>query len=110
MKVIADASHEPPFMTPEGAERRILSYGGSMMLVQFTFPPGVTAPIHSHHHEQIGYVVSCEIDLLTEGQETRRLTAGCSYYVAPDIRHGIVTYAPTVLLDSFTPIREDFLG
>jgi len=110
MKVLADATHEPPFTTPEGAERRILSYGGSMMLVQFTFASGITAPLHSHPHEQIGYVVSGEIDLVTEGQKTTRLTAGCSYYVAPNVRHGIITRAPTVLLDSFTPIREDLLA
>ena len=109
MKILADASREAPFTTPEGAERRILSYGGGMMLAQFTFDAGVTAPIHSHPHEQIGYVVAGELDLLMEGQATRRLTAGCSYYVAPNVRHGIITRAPTVLLDCFTPIREDFL-
>ncbi len=109
MKLVADASREPAVTTPEGAERRILSYGGVMMLVEFTFAAGITAPVHSHHHEQIGYVVSGEIDLVMEGQETRRLGAGCSYYVAPNIRHGIITCGPTVLIDCFTPIREDFL-
>ena len=109
MKLLADAAREPHFTTPEGAERRILSYGGGMMLVQFTFDAGVTAPIHSHPHEQVGYVVSGELDLLMEGQEMTRLTAGCSYYVAPNVRHGIITRAPTVLIDCFTPIREDFL-
>ena len=109
MKLLADATHEPAFMTPEGAERRVLSYGGGMMLVQFTFDAGITAPVHSHPHEQIGYVVSGEIDLMMEGKETTRLTAGCSYYVAPNVRHGIFTRTPTVLIDCFTPIREDFL-
>jgi quercetin dioxygenase-like cupin family protein len=109
MKLLADATHEPPFMTPEGAERRILSYGGEMMLVQFTFDAGLTAPIHSHPHEQIGYVVSGELDLIMEGVETTRLTAGCSYYVAPNVRHSIITRMPTVLIDCFTPIREDLL-
>jgi len=109
MKLLADATHEPPAMTPEGAERRILSYGGGMMLVQFTFDAGVSAPIHSHPHEQIGYVVSGELDLIMEGVETARLTAGCSYYVAPNVRHGIITRIPTVLIDCFTPMREDLL-
>ena len=109
MKILADATHEPHVTTPEGAERRILSYGGAMMLVQFTFDEGISAPVHSHPHEQIGYVVSGEIDLVMEGQETTRLTARCSYYVAPNVKHGIITRAPTVLVDCFTPIREDFL-
>jgi quercetin dioxygenase-like cupin family protein len=86
-----------------------LSYGGGMMLVQFTFDAGVTAPMHSHPHEQIGYVVSGAIDLLMAGHPPVRLTAGSSYYVEPNVRHGVITHAPTVLLDCFTPIREDFL-
>lgn len=109
MKILADASNEPFFTTPEGAERRILSYGGGMMLVQFTFEADITAPVHSHPHEQIGYVQSGEIDLIMDGQPTARLTAGSSYYVAPNVRHGIITHAPSVLIDCFTPIREDFL-
>lgn len=110
MKILAQASDERVSITPEGAQRRVLSYGGGMMLVQFTFEAGVSAPIHSHPHEQVGYVVSGEIELIMEGFERTRLAAGASYYVAPNVRHGIITHAPTVLLDCFTPIREDFLA
>src|SRR5438034_10745532 len=109
MKILAQASQEPFITTSEGAQRRILSYGGGMMLVEFTFESGVSAPIHSHANEQVGYVVSGEIDLIMDGFERTRLTAGGSYYVAPNVRHGIVTHAPTVVVDCFTPIREDFL-
>jgi quercetin dioxygenase-like cupin family protein len=107
-KILAGAD-EPPFITPEGARRRVLCYGGGMMAVQFEFDAGVTAPLHSHPHEQIGYVVSGEIDLIMEGRETARLRAGSTYYVPPNVRHGIVTHTPVTLLDCFTPIREDFL-
>jgi len=109
MKIIAQASEEDAVITPEGGERRILSYGGGMMLVQFTFGAGVQAAMHSHPHEQIGYVVSGAIDLFMDGYAPARLIAGASYYVAPNVRHGILTHEPTVLLDCFTPIREDFL-
>ena len=107
---LSDSHSVPAIQTPEGAERRVLSHGGGMMLVEFTVPrAGIEAPIHSHPHEQLGYVKSGEIDLIMEGEETRRLTEGGSYYVAPNRRHGVITYAPTVLVDAFTPIREDFL-
>ena len=53
--------------------------------------------------------LSGTLDLLIEGHEPTRLTAGSSYYVAPNVSHGIVTHEPTVLLDCFTPPREDFL-
>jgi quercetin dioxygenase-like cupin family protein len=110
MKIIAQASQEDVVKTPEGGERRILSYGGAMMLAQFSFGAGVQTAIHSHPHEQIGYVVSGAIDLIMDGQAPVHLTAGSSYYVAPNVRHGIVTHEPTVLIDCFTPIREDFLA
>jgi quercetin dioxygenase-like cupin family protein len=110
MKVIAQESEEDVVITPEGGERRILSYGGGLMLVQFTFGAGVSAAMHSHPHEQIGYVVSGAIDLIMEGHAPAHLTAGASYYVAPNVRHGIVTRAPSVLLDCFAPLREDFLA
>ncbi len=109
MRIVADANHEPAVITPEGAERRVLSYGGGMMLVQFSFPAGIRAALHSHPHEQIGYVVSGDIDLIMEQMETVRLSAGCSYYVAPNVKHGIVSHAATILVDCFTPVREDFL-
>jgi hypothetical protein len=30
--------------------------------------------------------------------------------VPSNIKHHIVTYAPTVLIDAFTPVRADFLA
>jgi quercetin dioxygenase-like cupin family protein len=110
MKIIARADQEPVVSTPDGAQRRILSYGGKLMAVQFTFDAGVTSAWHSHPHEQIGYVISGEIDLVMDGHGTTRLAAGASYYVPPDVKHNIKTHKPSVLLDCFTPIREDFLA
>jgi quercetin dioxygenase-like cupin family protein len=109
MKVIAQASQEAYTITPEGAERRVLSHSPQIMLVQFTFAAGITAAMHSHPHEQIGYVVSGAIDLLRDGHEPVKLDAGASYYVEPNLRHGIITHSPTVLIDCFAPSREDFL-
>ncbi len=109
MRLTADAKQEPMVVTPDGAQRRILSYGGKLMLVQFTFDAGASSWLHSHPHEQVGYVVSGEIDLIMDGQPTTRLAAGGSYYVPPNVKHYVTTFAPTVLVDCFTPIREDFL-
>lgn len=108
-KLFADAGRETVTITPDGAERRVLSYGGGLMLVQFTFDAGATSAEHSHPHEQIGYVVSGEIEVIMQGAEPRRLTGGGSYYVPSDIRHYIRTFTPAVLVDAFTPVRADFL-
>ena len=109
MRITADASQEKPVRTPDGAERRVLSYGGNLMLVQFNFDAEVASWSHSHPHEQVGYIVSGELDFVMEGKETTRLRAGGSYYVPPNVKHNVVTLAPTVLIDAFSPMREDFL-
>jgi len=110
LKLFANAAEETATLTPDGAERRVLSYGGDLMLVQFTFTAGVSSFKHSHPHEQIGYVVSGEIDVVIEGSDTRRLASGGSYYVPSNVKHFIRTIKPSVLLDAFTPVRDDFLS
>jgi len=109
MKLIADAAHEAAVNTPDGAQRRVLSYGGNLMLVQFTFEAGVASWEHSHPHEQVGYVVDGEIELFMAGCAPVRLSKGGSYYVPANVKHYVVTHAATVLLDAFTPVRDDFL-
>lgn len=110
MKTFASILQEPPVMVMEGMERRVLSYGGSLMIAVFTFEANVKAARHSHPHEQAGYLVSGELDFFIEGQEPKRLRAGDTYYVGPNVFHYVITYSKSVLLDCFTPIREDFLG
>ena len=109
MKLIADATHEPAVTTPDGAQRRVLSYGGNLMLVEVTFEAGVASGEHSHPHEQVSYVVKGEIDFLMADHAPVRLRQGGSHYVPPNTRHHIVTHAPIVLIDAFTPVRDDFL-
>ena len=109
MKWIADASEETPVRTPDGADRRVLSHGGNIMLVQFNFDAGIKSWEHSHPHEQIGYVVSGEIEFYMEGSQPVHLLAGGSYFVPSSVKHYIKTLSPCVLIDCFTPIREDFL-
>ncbi len=110
MKLIAHANQEPFTITPDGAERRILSYNDNLMLVQFNFAANLKSWEHSHPHEQIGYVVSGEIDFFMQGCDPVRLQAGGSYYVPSNALHYIATYTETVLVDCFTPKRSDFLA
>ncbi len=110
MKLITQADQEAPFQVNEGMQRRLLSYGGSLMMAQFSFEAGATAPWHSHPHEQISYVVSGEIDYCVEGAEPAHLTAGASFYVPSNVTHRVVAYAPSVLVDTFTPTRDEFIN
>lgn len=43
------------------------------------------------------------------GDATRVLGAGDSFFVAPEVEHGVVAMEAGVLVDVFAPAREDFL-
>ena len=92
-----------------GVARRILSYSSNLMTVELTFPKGATGAKHSHPHEQIGYIVSGSLIYQEEGQEDKTLHTGDTYYVAPNVVHGVEILEDTKLLDIFTPMREDFI-
>ncbi|MFR5601126.1 MAG: cupin domain-containing protein [Lachnospiraceae bacterium] len=92
-----------------GVERKILAYSENVMSVELHFEKGAVGAKHSHPHEQIGYIISGSLIYQEEGQEDKLLTAGDTYYVAPDVVHGIIAQEETMLLDIFTPMRKDFV-
>ena len=69
---------------------------------------GAIGPLHHHPHTQTTYVASGCFEV-TIGQEKKVLRAGDGYYVAPNLEHGCVCLEAGVLIDTFTPMREDFL-
>lgn len=69
----------------------------------------VFLPPHSHPHEQISYVVSGEVNLFIK-DKTIRLEPGDMFAVPPNVPHGIQLLSEKArLVDTFCPIREDFL-
>jgi len=91
-----------------GVKRKILASGGGMMTVQFDFNEGSVGYLHTHPHEQVGYVVKGRFEITLEGA-TDIIEAGDTYYVPSNVEHGVVALEEGVLLDVFTPQREDFL-
>lgn len=92
-----------------GVTRRILAHGGTMMAVEVTFEQDAVGPQHHHPHEQLTYVLSGRFAFTIDGV-TKEVSAGDTLYKAPNIVHGCVCLEAGVLLDTFTPQREDFLA
>jgi len=92
----------------QGVSRKILASGGDMMTVQFDFEEGAVGYLHSHPHEQVGYVVKGRFEATLAGGKTV-IEAGDTYYVPSGVEHGVVALEEGVLIDVFTPQREDFL-
>ena len=92
----------------EGITRRVLAHGGKIMCVEVRFAQGAIGAMHSHPHEQLTYVRS-GVFRFTIGDETHEVKEGDTLYKKPDIPHGCVCLEPGVLVDIFTPQRDDFL-
>ncbi|MBR9909184.1 MAG: cupin domain-containing protein [Gammaproteobacteria bacterium] len=93
----------------EGVKRQLMGYNNQIMMVKVYFEEGSEGYVHSHFHSQVAYVESGEFDV-TVGDETRTLVAGDCFFMEPNISHGAICKKAGVLIDVFSPMREDFLG
>lgn len=91
-----------------GSTRRVVLDLPDLMLVEFTFVKGGVGALHSHPHVQSSYIASGVFDVTIDGV-TQRIPAGGGYIVPSGLVHGVVAIEAGVLIDSFTPRREDFL-
>lgn len=93
----------------DGITRQILGYDGHIMMVKIkaekSGPVGVE---HAHYHPQVTYVSSGKFEF-TIGNEKKVVTAGDGMYMEPDVRHSCICIEPGVIVDCFSPMREDFL-
>ena len=92
----------------EGIIRQIKSYTDELMVVENHFQKGAVGALHSHPHTQITYVVSGVFEF-TVGDETKVVKAGDTMLKKDGIRHGCVCLEEGILLDIFSPMREDFV-
>lgn len=102
------ASQMPTQKAGAGVTRQVMGFDPSLLVARVTFEKDAVGPMHDHPHSQVTYVESGSFDV-TIGDETRSLSGGDSFYVPPHISHGAVCTAPGVLLDVFSPVREDFI-
>lgn len=96
-----------PFSPADGVERKVLASSGSLMMVEVTFKKGAVGTVHTHPHEQIGYVAKGSFEIEIEGKKDI-IKTGDSYYAFPNVPHGVVALEDSILIDVFTPQREDF--
>lgn len=92
----------------EGVRRKIMSHDDQVMLVHVDFETGAIGKPHTHPHLQCTMVASGVFDV-TIGGQTRRLKTGDTFFVPTNVLHGVVNITAGRLIDSFTPMREDFL-
>jgi len=91
-----------------GMTRQIMGYDSDLMLVVVNFEKGGIGAKHSHPHQQVSYVVSGAFEVEIEGKK-EVLRKGDAFVIPSNAEHGAICLEDGVLIDTFSPLREDFL-
>jgi len=92
----------------DGIERQMV-VGQRLMICRLRFRPHIETTVHSHPHEQITLVEKGRVRFVI-GDTTRIATAGDVLSFPSGLVHGAtILDEEVVLVDIFTPPREEFL-
>jgi quercetin dioxygenase-like cupin family protein len=91
-----------------GVQRAILAYDESVMLVKVKFEKGAIGVLHQHPHVQISYVASGQFEVEVGGVK-KILNQGETFFAASNVWHGVICLEEGVLMDTFSPMRKDFI-
>ncbi|MEP7238461.1 MAG: cupin domain-containing protein [Ferruginibacter sp.] len=91
-----------------GVKRKVMGWDDKLMLVKVEFEKGGVGSLHQHYHSQISHVESGVFEVEIAG-EKKVLKAGDGFYIPPNAIHGAVCLEAGVLIDVFSPMREDFV-
>ncbi|MFE6795582.1 cupin domain-containing protein [Paenibacillus chitinolyticus] len=91
-----------------GVKRKIMQPGQSLMLMEVHFEPGAEGYEHAHPHEQLSYCMKGRMEFTIDGVK-KVIESGESICIPPYARHGAKALEASILLDCFTPVREDLV-
>lgn len=90
-----------------GLLRQVLVHTAALMLVRHQMQKGWVGVAHSHAHEQLVYVISGRLRVKVGGI-TREYGGGESFIVGSNVVHQAMALEESIVLDVFTPAREDY--
>ncbi len=91
-----------------GVSRKFLGWDNQIMMVQVKFEKGAVGSPHHHFHTQTTYVAEGKFEFEIDG-EKQMVKAGDGVYIQPNLVHSAVCLEEGMLIDVFSPVREDFL-
>jgi len=99
----AKESHPEPGLT-----RRVLAYNDKLFLAEHQMVKGWAGAMHSHPHDQVVYVVRGHLKVSCQGKSFE-LRAGDTFIVRGGVQHGASAIEDSLVIDVFTPCREDYI-
>lgn len=106
MPVVPQRSISPVEMLP-GVFRRTMTDGQSMMLCEVSMKKGAVVPMHTHPHEQTGYLVSGRARMQIE-DKAFDMAAGDCWMIPGNVPHEATALEDAVFIDIFSPPREEY--
>ena len=82
--------------------------GTDVMIARVLLAKDAHVPLHSHHNEQVTYILSGALRFVIDGKETI-VRAGEVLCIPPHLPHEAFALEDTVDLDVFNPPRQDWI-
>jgi len=102
-------SDTTPTVLENGVVRKIKGYIEDLMVCELLWQKGMVGDLHRHPHRQCGYIIRGTFEANMDGKK-QVLHGGDCFYCERDVPHGLVCLKDdSLMLDIFTPKREDFL-
>jgi quercetin dioxygenase-like cupin family protein len=109
VKVFIENNDIPWEPAGPGMRRKIMAYDEKLMVVKVEFAKDAVGTLHQHHHTQITHIESGVFEVQIDGKK-QVLKGGDAFFVPGNAEHGAVCLEAGVLIDTFSPMRGDFIS
>lgn len=92
----------------DGVRRKVLAWNDDLMMCEISFLAGAVGNVHAHPHTQVSYVGRGSLRFRV-GSETKVVRQGDSILIPPNTLHGVEALEDALLVDVFSPARQDFV-
>jgi quercetin dioxygenase-like cupin family protein len=107
--VVITSDRAKEYHPEPGLTRRVLAYNDKLFLAEHQMVKGWAGAMHSHPHDQVVYIVRGHLRVNCLGQ-TFELRAGDTFVVRGGVQHGASAIEESLVIDVFTPCREDYIS
>ncbi|MEJ2170708.1 MAG: cupin domain-containing protein [Desulfobacterales bacterium] len=91
-----------------GVDLTTLVHGEKTLMGKFRIAKGTAIPAHSHPHEQTGIMISGRLRFNVDGKVTD-VEPGDSWCLPGGVEHSAEALEDSVVVEVFSPVREDYL-
>ena len=106
--VVVKVDAAPESKPEPGLTRKVMAYNDKLFLAEHQMVKGWVGTVHSHPHDQVVYVVRGHLKVACQGK-TFEIRSGDSFVVRGGVEHGASALEDSLVVDVFTPCREDYI-